>query len=194
MVRRFFAAATLGFALALPVFAAPEPTKESAQTIAGLYVDAVEAHALMEDNPRAVLIDVHDPIEIMFTGYAEGTDLHVPYRLTDRSQFNAAKAVYAMPLTPAFEAEVEARLAELGAAKGDPLIFICRSGSTRSAPAADLLTRAGWTQAYTVVDGFEGGKVAEGPSAGVRAKNGWRNSGLPWSYAIDPDIAYFAGE
>jgi len=194
MFARHCAAAALASALALPALAAPEPEKESARTTAGLYVDAAEAHALMKNDPRAVLIDVRDPIEIMFTGWADGTDVHVPYRLSDRSKFNSEKAIYAMPLNPSFQAEVEARLARIGATKDDPLIFICRSGSTRSAPAADLFTKAGWTQAYTVVDGFEGGKVSDGPSAGVRARNVWRNSGLPWSYAIDPDIAYFAGE
>lgn len=193
MFRPFlFAFGLIGLSSA--AFAAPEPASDGARTEAGLYVDAREAYALMQDNPRAVLIDVRDPIEVMFTGWAEGVDAHVPYRIADRTAFNPKTSAYQMTLNPNFRQELEARLAALGARKDDPLIFICRSGSTRSAPAADVFTQAGWTAAYTVVDGFEGGKLKAGDSAGVRALNGWRNSGLPWSYRIDPDIAYFAAD
>jgi rhodanese-related sulfurtransferase len=36
--------------------------------------------------------------------------------------------------------------------------------------AADLLSEAGFTQVYSVADGFDGG---------------WKNSGLPWGYELD---------
>ena len=175
----------------LTAHAAPEPEKVTARTQAGLYLDAKEAYALMQADPKAILIDVRDPVEIMFTGWADGTDIHAPIKLSDRAAFNAKKSIYAMTPNPRFAADVQAKLDALGVAKDDPLIFICRSGSTRSAPAADLFSAAGYTQAFTVVDGFEGGKLKDGPSKGVRAANGWRNSGLPWSYKIDPDISYF---
>lgn len=48
------------------------------ETTLGLYVTATEAYELMQENDRAVLIDVRDPIEIKFTGFAEPTDIHVP--------------------------------------------------------------------------------------------------------------------
>ncbi len=36
---------------------------------------------------------------------------------------------------------------------------------------------------------MEGSKVQDGDSVydGMRMKNGWKNSGLPWTYEIDPD-------
>ncbi len=37
---------------------------------------------------------------------------------------------------------------------------------------------------------MEGSKVEDDDSVydGMRMKNGWRNSGLPWTYVIDPDM------
>ena len=48
----------------------------------------------------------------------------------------------------------------------------------------------GYTKVWSVTDGFEGGTLKEGASKGVRAVDGWRNSGLPWSYKVDPGIAW----
>jgi rhodanese-related sulfurtransferase len=61
---------------------------------------------------------------------------------------------------------------------------MCRSGD-RSARAADDLTTAGFTQVYSVVDGFEGDLAKDGPNAGRRAVNGWKNKALPWGYTLD---------
>lgn len=95
-----------------------------------------------------------------------------------------------MKANPDFTAQLNAKLTELKAEKDTTLIVMCRSGSTRSAPVVNLLAKQGYTQAWTVVDGFEGGKLKQGNSKGVRAVNGWRNSGLPWSYKVDPAIAW----
>ena len=64
--------------------------------------------------------------------------------------------------------------------KNDRVILVCRSGE-RSARAADVLAKAGFTQVYNVVEGFEGdyGKT------GRRDVNGWKNAGLPWTYKLD---------
>jgi hypothetical protein len=59
--------------------------------------------------------------------------------------------------------------------------LICRSGD-RSAAASHLLAEAGFKNVYSVVDGFEGDLATDGPKAGQRAVNGWKNAGLPWSY------------
>ncbi|KAA5607000.1 sulfurtransferase [Roseospira marina] len=174
-----------------PAHAADTPTKASAQVKSGLYVTALEAWDVIQAHPDTLLIDTRDPVEVMFTGFADETDIHVPYMLADPTRLNTAKGGWHMVKNARFADEVEARLRELGA---DPqrtrLIFMCRSGSTRSAPAADLLYDRGWTRTYTMVDGFEGGKRPDGPSKGVRDVSGWRNSGLPWSYTLPEDIIY----
>lgn len=185
------AAGLLALGLAAPASAADAPARKTAQVESGLYVTAREAWDLMQRDPSVVLVDVRDPIEVMFTGFATETDIHVPYRIANTAKWNEEKSVFAMEVNPAFADEVETRLRALGADKeSTKVIFMCRSGSTRSAPAADLLWERGWKQVYTMVDGFEGKKLKEGPSKGVRAVNGWRNAGLPWSYKLPKDIIY----
>ncbi len=164
------------------------------ETQLGLYVTAGEAYELMQDNERAVLIDVRDPIEIKFTGFAKPTDIHVPWVLADRDNFNEDAKTWPMVKNDDFEAQVRAELEALEVAEDDPIIVMCRSGSTRSAPGADVITEMGFNKVYSVTDGFEGSKLEEGDSKGVRAVNGWRNAGLPWSYEIDPDVAWRPAE
>ncbi|MBB3185814.1 rhodanese-related sulfurtransferase [Halomonas fontilapidosi] len=164
------------------------------ETQLGLYVTASEAYELMQDNERAVLIDVRDPIEIKFTGFAKPTDIHVPWVLADRDNFNEDAKTWPMVKNADFEAQVRAELEALEVAEDDPIIVMCRSGSTRSAPGADVITEMGFNKVYSVTDGFEGSKLEEGDSKGVRAVNGWRNAGLPWSYEIDPDVAWRPAE
>lgn len=185
------AASILAAVLAVtPVMAEEEKAASYRETELGLYVSAAEAHALMQDNQRAVLIDVRDPVEIKFTGFAEGADIHVPWVLADISHFDEESGSWPMVKNTDFDAQIKARLEALGVAKDDPVIVMCRSGSTRSAPAADVIHGMGYSEVYSVTDGFEGGKLKEGDSEGVRAVNGWRNSGLPWSYSIDSNVAW----
>lgn len=171
-------------------YSADMPAKKTAQVQSGLYVTAKEAYDILQQDPAALLIDIRDPIEIMFTGFTSETDIHVPFLLSDRRKKHPKKPVYAMEKNKNFVAQVTEKLEELKATKKTKLIFMCRSGSTRSAPAADLFYQAGWKNSYTVVDGFEGSKSKSGPSKGVRNVNGWKNSGLPWGYKLDFDKMY----
>jgi rhodanese-related sulfurtransferase len=68
---------------------------------------------------------------------------------------------------------------------------MCRSGS-RAAKAVNAMADAGYTNAYVIVDSFEGDKVSDPASYydGKRMKNGWKNSGAPWGYKNDPRLVY----
>ena len=56
------------------------------------------------------------------------------------------------------------------------LMFLCRSG-IRSHRAASLVSGAGFTACYNILEGFEGDVDANGQ----RGKTGgWRHAGLPW--------------
>jgi rhodanese-related sulfurtransferase len=66
---------------------------------------------------------------------------------------------------------------------------MCRSGS-RSASATNLLSENGYKNVYTVTDGYEGDKAKSGDMKGQRVVNGWKNSGLPWSYKLDKSKMY----
>ncbi|MFO7646561.1 rhodanese-like domain-containing protein [Halomonas campaniensis] len=192
-MKRLLASSVMAAALA----AGPSMAQEAEayrETQLGLYVTAAEAWELMQENERAILIDVRDPIEIKFTGFAEPTDIHVPWVLADRDNFDEEAKTWPVVRNADFEAQVKARLDALGVAEDDPIIVMCRSGATRSAPGADVITEMGYRQVYSVNDGFEGSTLKEGDSKGVRAMNGWRNSGLPWSYEIDPEVAWRPSE
>jgi rhodanese-related sulfurtransferase len=55
-------------------------------------------------------------------------------------------------------------------------MFLCRSG-VRSNAAAEAATRAGWKEAYNILEGFEGDKS---PLNQRNSVGGWRIKGLPW--------------
>ena len=169
-----------------PVQSQPDLT----QSVLGLYVSATEAYAMLQKDPKAILIDVRDPVEIKFTGFAEPTKIHVPYELTDTSGWNDKAQSWPMRPNLHFTEEVVAKLNALGADKDTVIIMICRSGSTRSAPAVDRLAELGYRNVWSVTDGFEGRTKPVGPSKGVRMVDGWRNSGLPWSYKVAADVAW----
>jgi rhodanese-related sulfurtransferase len=56
------------------------------------------------------------------------------------------------------------------------VLFLCRSG-VRSHAAASAATRAGYTHAFNILEGFEG-DLDEHGHRGTRG--GWRRAGLPW--------------
>jgi rhodanese-related sulfurtransferase len=68
------------------------------------------------------------------------------------------------------------------------LLVMCRSGP-RGAMAINLLAKAGFTNVYNITDGMEGDAVKDPNSVfnGQRLVNGWKNSGLPWTYEINPE-------
>ncbi len=69
----------------------------------------------------------------------------------------------------------------------DTVLVMCRSGG-RSAMAVNLLAAAGFRNVYNITDGMEGDTVKDPDSVfnGQRFVNGWKNSGLPWTYEVDP--------
>ena len=147
----------------------------------------------MIKNPEGrevVLIDVRDGVEIKFTGYTEMTDIHVPWKIIDSNKWDAKKKSYGGHRNANFSDELQAELDEMGVSKKAHLIFMCRSGSTRSAPAADIFFEKGYTNVYSMVDGFEGGKAKDGDNKGARVVDGWKNSGLPWGWKLEKDVMY----
>ena len=189
--RSSLAAAVLAAAVAAPVLAgpagaAPEPKDAAHQTSWKLYVDSKEAHALKTElGAKALFVDVRDPIEIMFTGFAPAVDAVVPFMSPNRSKWNDEKSVYKMEVNPDFAAGIAKALADRGLGKDTPIILMCRSGGERGAPSAKALEGQGYAKVYVVVDGFEGEALKEGDKKGWRLVNGWKNSGLPWGYKLD---------
>lgn len=58
----------------------------------------------------------------------------------------------------------------------ETVLFLCRSGQ-RSHHAAAAAAAAGYSRAYNILEGFEGGRDEDGHRGTL---GGWRKRGLPW--------------
>ena len=109
----------------------------------------------------ALLVDVRTVEEYRFVGHVPGS-LNVPWATGT-----------ALTRNPRFVRELEAKV---GGNKQALILLLCRSGK-RSALAAEAAAKAGFTQAFNVLEGFEG----ELDALNQRGRNdGWRFHGLPW--------------
>jgi rhodanese-related sulfurtransferase len=107
----------------------------------------------------ALLVDIRSAEERKFVGQVPNT-LHVAWATGT-----------ALTRNPRFVRELEAKTG-----KDNVVLLLCRSGK-RSAAAAEAAIKAGFTQVYNVLEGFEGdlnGSQQRGYA------NGWRHWGLPW--------------
>ncbi len=136
--------------------AARERGKKMGLGYAGALLPA-EAHKLMQVGAK--LVDVRTKPELQYVGKVPGS-VAVEWQTYPGNREN-----------PEF-------LAELCTAvpKDQPVMFLCRSGA-RSHAAAEAATRAGWKEAYNILEGFEGDKDADQHRNTV---GGWRKAGLPW--------------
>ena len=101
--------------------------------------------------------------------------------MSQTQEWDSEKGHFAMQPNPDFISQVK-EIAE----PTDTVLVMCRSGG-RSAHAVNLLAEAGYTNVYNITDGMEGDAVKDPLSVfqGQRLKNGWKNSGLPWTYKLD---------
>lgn len=127
-----------------------------------------EAWQILQDDPRAVMVDVRSDMEFLFVGHPTGA-IHIPW--IDYPDWK---------LNPSFVTEV--RKLVLGGIchdnpnSGAPVVLICRSGK-RSLEAGNLLIQEGFCDVFNVAEGFEG-ELDEHHHRGSRG--GWRFHGLPW--------------
>lgn len=178
----------ISMALAGEVDPATVPAQK--QTIAKKYLTAKEAGAMKQSlGNKSLLIDIRTPAEIEYVGIADVTDANIPYMTDDYGVWDDKKSRFMMSPNSGFLTKVSDLAAKAGLDKTATIIVTCRSGD-RSAPATNLLTNAGYTNVYSVVDGFEGDLAKDGPNKGRRAVNGWKNAGLPWSYTLIKNKMY----
>ena len=156
-----------------------------------LAISAEDAYAKTQQTEQPVLlVDVRDPVEIMFVGFTDAVDVNIPFLLVDRNQWDAERNIFPIKRNPEFVEQIKAELAKRGLDENTEVITMCRSGSERGEPSAKVLREAGLVNARFVVNGFQGDALSEGPQAGMRLKNGWQNSDLPWSRSLNGDKIY----
>jgi len=155
------------------------------QTVLGLYVTAKEAHEMwLTDKNKIKILDVRTPEEYIFVGHASMAH-NIPIQLLNYKMAVRNKGPL-MKANPNFINEVGQKFKP-----SDTIVVICRSGN-RSAAAVNAMASAGFKIAYSVTDGFEGDRVKDPASSfyGKRLKNGWRNSGVPWTDKLNPELMW----
>jgi rhodanese-related sulfurtransferase len=149
------------------------------------YLTSVEAHRMLSERAADVLfLDVRTQAEVSYVGVPSGMDANIPFMLVDFDHFDAKSRRFTLHRNPAFVQAVTQRLKDKGLDRNADVVLICRSGD-RTARAVNVLAAAGFTRVWTVIDGFEGDTAADGAARGQRVVNGWKNAGLPWTYALD---------
>ena len=119
-----------------------------------------QAYDFLKSTPEAVFMDVRSEIEHMFVGHPEGSML-IPW--IDGPDWE---------INPDFVAHVKK-----AASLNRPVVLICRSGK-RSIDAGNALEKAGLSEIYNVLHGFEGDLNDQHHRNSI---NGWRHDGLPWA-------------
>jgi len=147
-------------------FAHPQAALRAASPIApsqsGIHMKHLkprEASAFLHENPQAVLIDCRSEMEYLFVGHPIGAH-HVAWN--DGPDWD---------INPHFVGQVK-KVASMNR----PVVLICRSGQ-RSIAAGVELEKAGFTDVYNVLEGFEG-PLDDTHHRGT--VGGWRKEGLPW--------------
>jgi len=119
-----------------------------------------EAWEILQHAPNAKLVDVRSQAELELVGRIPETE-HIEWAFYPEWKPN-----------PDFMAQLKQRI--------DPeslVIFMCRSGA-RSDKAAKAAQAAGYSEAYNLLEGFEGETNAQTRHRGEI--NGWRAARLPW--------------
>lgn len=180
-----------GLFISAVTIAAPVPENRKHQTPQGLYVTAKEAVEMMKKDPSVILVDVRTPEEWQFVGHTGVAQIMIPSIKFNYSVLDTKKPRYKPVPNSNFISELEDKAADLDADEDSTYILMCRSGSSRSQPAAKMMDQYGYKNVYIMVDGFEGKKTKTGDKKGFRLENGWKNSGESWTYDITEKNAYF---
>jgi len=163
-----------------------EDLPKAKQTNLGLYVTAKQAYTKWQADPdRVKILDVRTPEEYMFIGHPEMA-FSIPIAFQSY-KWDEKKGSFPLKDNPDFVG-----LVQDWAAPDDIILALCRSG-IRSASAADLLAKVGYSNVYNITDGMEGDMIVDedSPLHGKRLINGWKNSDSPWTYQTDMNNTRF---
>jgi rhodanese-related sulfurtransferase len=159
-----------------------ESIPKEKQTVLGLYVTARQAYEMWKAEPeKMTILDVRTLEEYLFVGHpAMAWKIPVAVQIYE---WDAEKKRFPMKPLPDFVS----RVSEV-AKPDDTILVMCRSGG-RSAIAVNMLANDGFKHIYNIIDGMEGDMVDDPGSifVGQRLKNGWKNSGCPWTYKLTTD-------
>lgn len=118
-----------------------------------------EAYALISQDSNVVLVDVRSRAELELVGRVP-VATHIEWAFYPGMVANAD-----------FAAQLQAQVD-----KSRTVIFMCRTGG-RSHNAALLAQQLGYSNAYNMIEGFEGQANALKQRTLI---DGWKHAGLPW--------------
>jgi len=134
-------------------------------------ISPLEAFDLAKE-ANTYLIDVRTIAEYVYVGHPENAYI-IPLLFWDeKGQAQVQNNDFLRDLASKFKKE-------------DTLVFICRSGN-RSPVSARMAVGAGFLKVFNVPEGFEGKKDEKG----YRTVDGWKNRGLPYTYALKEEHVY----
>ena len=136
---------------------AAERARAAALPYAG-EVTPQEAYRLFSAH-GAKIVDVRSAFEYAYIGRVRGTSL-ISWKFWPSGAVN-----------PNFLAELRRQCRP-----NDIVLFLCRNG-VRSRSTAKVATAAGFTQAFNIIEGFEGDLDRHDRRGNT---GGWRKAGLPW--------------
>lgn len=151
-------------------------------TVLGKYLSSKEAYErITGDRAKILFLDVRTGSELMFVGGTDETDAVVPFvEMKEPVAWDDKSGRFQLVPNASFVTAVDAARNKKSLSKTDMVMVMCRSGE-RSAKAVNALAATGYTNVWSVHDGFEGDLSKEGR----RTLNGWKNASLPWSYKLD---------
>ncbi len=158
------------------------PIVKERQTGLGLYVTAKEAYDMWQADTEGVkILDVRTPEEWVFTGHPPMATL-IPFAFL-AYVWDDEKKAFPWSLNPDFVELVKERFTP-----EDTLLVTCRSGGR----GAMAMQHAGGRGLHECLQHprRDGGRRVRDPESvfdGMRRKNGWQMSGLPWTYDLDPE-------
>ena len=138
---------------------AQRQAQEQSLPYAGSLLPA-DAYAVLQANPEAKLVDVRTRAEWEWVGSVPGAVM-IEWNTWPGGKPNLE-----------FLGELQRQVAA-----DAPVLFLCRSGG-RSHNAATAAAKAGYRNAYNILQGFEGDRNDKGQRGSL---GGWRRAGLPWS-------------
>lgn len=128
-----------------------------------------ECWEILENDTKAVLIDVRTDAEFAYVGVPDLTSIGKDTKFVSWVLFPKNEA------NPQF---IE-QLAAVAPDRDARILFLCRSG-IRSRFAAAAVTKAGYRHCYNILEGFEGDRDSAGHRSSI---GGWKMSRLPWVQA-----------
>ena len=154
-----------------------------------LNMNAKSAFAMLEKDPKIIVLDVRTQPEFQFQGYIKGA-YNVPYWFfgekfvcKDKDYEYAPDVVKKAPMNRyQFRQNPDFMRYVREIVKSDDSVFIYCGSGARSSQAADEIMKAGYKNVINMLDGIEG-------------KNGWKESNLPLEYMmkikdLDPKYIY----